>query len=65
MNVSALLPPLTALLGFGLEQFVQSEYGFLGLLLLAGFTLLWSAERKSSHGAVIGVVLTLLVLAQA
>ncbi|MEV5607812.1 hypothetical protein [Streptomyces sp. NPDC052225] len=56
---------LATLLGYGLEQFVQSEYGFLGLLALTAWTLMWSAERKSVSWAAVGAVLALLLVAQA
>ncbi|MEU6392885.1 hypothetical protein [Streptomyces sp. NPDC046939] len=56
---------LTPLIGYGVEQFLQSRYGVFGVFALAVLTLLWSAERKSTPWAFTGVVLALLVLAQA
>ncbi|WP_338697949.1 hypothetical protein V2W30_18470 [Streptomyces sp. Q6] len=55
---------LATLLGYGLEEFVRSEYGLLGLLALTVCTLTWSAERKSVPWAAVGAVLALLLLAQ-
>lgn len=61
-----LIPELLAtLLGLGLEQFVQSKYGLLGLLLLAAFTVFWSAKHKSTLWAAVGTTLFLLALTQA
>jgi hypothetical protein len=55
---------LATVLGYGLEQFVQSEYGVLGLVALASLTLLLSAERRSMAWALIGAVLAFLALTQ-
>ncbi|WP_394432864.1 hypothetical protein [Streptomyces sp. SGAir0957] len=56
---------LTPLFGYGVEQFLQSRFGILGVLALAVLTLFWSAERKSTPWAFAGVVLALLAVAQA
>ncbi|WP_327662258.1 MULTISPECIES: hypothetical protein [unclassified Streptomyces] len=55
---------LATVLGYGLEQFIQSEYGVLGLVALAALTLLLSAERRSMIWALIGAVLAFLALTQ-
>ncbi|MGD6744221.1 hypothetical protein ACOKM3_20510 [Streptomyces sp. BH106] len=55
---------LATVLGYGLEQFLQSEYGALGLVALAALTLLLSAERRSRAGALIGAALVFLALTQ-
>jgi hypothetical protein len=53
-------------LGYGVEQFLQSRYGAFGVLVVAAvLALFWSAERKSTPWAFAGLTLALLVLAQA
>lgn len=56
---------LATVLGYGLELFVQSEYGGLGLLALAALTLLLSADRRSTAWALTGAALVFLALTQA
>lgn len=56
---------LATVLGYGLELFVRSEYGGLGLLALAALTLLLSADRRSTAWALTGAALVFLALTQA
>jgi hypothetical protein len=63
--VNPLWQLLTPVLGYGVEQFLQSRYGAFGVLMMAVLALFWSAERKSTPWAFAGLTLALLVLAQA
>ncbi|MEV1020513.1 hypothetical protein [Streptomyces sp. NPDC050264] len=56
---------LTPLIGYGVEQFLQSRYGVFGVLALAALTLFRSAEHKSTPWAFAGALLMFLLLAQA
>lgn len=56
---------VASLLGYGVEWFVESEYGFPGLLGLAALTLFLSAERRSRSWALAGAALAVLALTQA
>ncbi|MFJ9180939.1 hypothetical protein [Streptomyces sp. NPDC102360] len=55
---------LATVLGYGLEQFVQSRYGGPGLVALAALTLFLSAERRSRAWALTGAGLAFLALTQ-